>query len=203
MKKFFADFKKFISRGNIIDMAIGVIVGNAFSAIVKAFTDKIIMPLINALLSLGGDNGLESAYTFLKVVHAEDGTIDLTKSIFIDWGAFITAIINFFIIALTLFVILKVAMKSRQMFESMQAKTMKGRPTEEERKVLKERGVNPKDRKAYKKALADYRAEVVAKKAEEEEANKPLIETDIDVLKDIRELLKSQQPKTEEPKEKK
>ena len=67
MKKFFADFKKFISRGNIIDMAIGVIVGNAFSAIVKAFTDKVIMPLINALLSIGGENVLESAYTYLKV----------------------------------------------------------------------------------------------------------------------------------------
>ena len=98
MKKFFADFKKFISRGNIIDMAVGVIVGNAFSAIVKAFTDKVIMPLINALLSLGGENGLESAYTFLKTAYATDGTIDLTKSIYIDWGAFITAILNFFII---------------------------------------------------------------------------------------------------------
>ena len=192
MKKFFADFKKFISRGNIIDMAIGVIVGNAFSTIVKSFTDKIIMPLINALLSLGGDNGLESAYTFLKNVHAEDGTVDLTKSIFIDWGAFITAIINFFIIALTLFVILKVAMKSRQMIETMQAKARKGKATEEEKKALEERGVSVKDRVAYRKALQEYRDEVAAKKAEEEK-NKPLIETDIDVLKDIRELLKNQQ----------
>ena len=201
MKKFFADFKKFISRGNIIDMAIGVIVGNAFSAIVKAFTDKVIMPLINALLSLGGDNGLESAYTFLKKVYAEDGSVDLTKSIFIDWGAFITAIINFFIIALTLFVILKVAMKSRQMIESMQAKVSKGKPTEEERKVLKERGVSIKDREAYKQALKEYREEVAKKKAEEE-ANKPLIETDIDVLKDIRELLKSQKEAKEDKKSK-
>jgi large conductance mechanosensitive channel len=201
MKKFFADFKKFISRGNIIDMAIGVIVGNAFSAIVKSFTDKIIMPLINALLSLGGENGLESAYTFLKKVNAEDGTVDLTKSIFIDWGAFITAIINFFIIALTLFIILKVAMKSRQMIETMQAKARKGRATEEERKILKERGFSIKDRVAYRQALKDYRAEVIAKKAEEE-ANKPLIETDIDVLKDIRELLKAQQTTNEEKKTK-
>ena len=68
MKKFFSDFKKFIIRCNIIDMAIGFIVGNAFSAIVKAFTDKVIMPLINLLLSLGGKNGLEGAYTFLKKV---------------------------------------------------------------------------------------------------------------------------------------
>lgn len=191
MKKFFADFKKFISRGNIIDMAIGVIVGNAFSAIVKAFTDKIIMPLINALLSLGGDNGLESAYTYLKVAYAEDGSIDLTKSIFIDWGAFITAIINFFIIALTLFVILKVAMKSRQMIDSFSSKVKKGKATEEEKKVLAERGVSTKDRKAYKEALLAYRKELADKK-KEEEANKPLIETDIDVLKDIRELLKAQ-----------
>ena len=191
MKKFFADFKKFISRGNIIDMAIGVIVGNAFSAIVKAFTDKIIMPLINALLSVGGENGLESAYTYLKVAYAEDGTIDLTKSIFIDWGAFITAIINFFIIALTLFVILKVAMKSRQMIENFQVKVKKGKPTEDEKKALAERGVNAKDRKAYKEALMAYRQEVADKK-KAEEANKPLIETDIDVLKDIRALLKAQ-----------
>ena len=195
MKKFFADFKKFISRGNIIDMAIGVIVGNAFSAIVKAFTDKVIMPLINALLSSGGENGLESAYTFLKIAYAEDGTIDLTKSIFIDWGAFITAIINFFIIAFTLFIILRVAMKSRQLIENFSVKVKKGRPTKEERKVLAERGVSMKDRKAYKEALIAYRQEVLEKKRAEE-ANKPLIETDIDILKDIRTLLKSQQQPT-------
>ena len=191
MKKFFTDFKKFISRGNIIDMAIGVIVGNAFSAIVKSFTDKIIMPLINALLSLGGENGLESAYTYLKKAYTEDGSIDLTKSIFIDWGAFITAIINFFIIALTLFVILKVAMKSRQVIESLSNKASKGKATDEEKKVLAERGFSVKDRKAYKQALIAYRQELADKK-KEEEANKPLIETDIDILKDIRELLKSQ-----------
>ncbi len=202
MKKFFADFKKFISRGNIIDMAIGVIVGNAFSTIVKSFTDKIIMPLINALLSLGGDNGLESAYTFLKKVTAEDGTVDLTKSIFIDWGAFITAIINFFIIALTLFVILKVAMKSRQMIESFNAKMNKGKPTAEEKKALEEKGVNKSDKKAYKEALEAYRQEVAAKKAEEA-ANKPLIETDLDILKDIRNLLKEQQEVKTETKSKK
>ena len=98
VKQFFADFKKFITRGNIIDMAIGVIVGNAFSAIVKALTDKIIMPFINWLLALGG-SGLESAFTFLKTAYNADGTIDLTKSIYIDWGAFITAILNFLIIA--------------------------------------------------------------------------------------------------------
>ena len=50
MRKFFRDFKAFISRGNVIDMAVGVIIGGAFSAIVTALTNKILMPLINYLL---------------------------------------------------------------------------------------------------------------------------------------------------------
>lgn len=190
MKKFFADFKKFISRGNIIDMAIGVIVGNAFSAIVKAFTDKVIMPLINLLLSFGGKNGLEGAYTFLKKVYT-DGTLDLSKSIYVDWGAFITAVINFLIIALTLFVIIKVAMKSSEMFKSVQTKALAGKATAEEKKALEERGVDKKDRKAYKAALLAYRQELADKKAEEEK-NKPVPETEADVLKEIRDLLKEQ-----------
>ena len=99
MKKFFKEFKQFITRGNVLDMAIGVIIGSAFSAIVTALTNKILMPIINALLAQG-KNGLDSAYTFLVTSYAEDGTIDLAKSIYIDWGAFITAIINFLLIAM-------------------------------------------------------------------------------------------------------
>ena len=111
MKKFFADFKKFINRGNIFDMAVGVIVGAAFSTIVTVFTDKIIMPLIKIMLISIGGNGLDSAYTVLHGVYTIDATtgesiLDLTNSIYIDWGAFITAIINFILIAFTLFVIL-------------------------------------------------------------------------------------------------
>ncbi|MBQ9792288.1 MAG: large conductance mechanosensitive channel protein MscL [Clostridia bacterium] len=194
MKKFFADFKKFISRGNIIDMAVGVIVGNAFSAIVKAFTDKVIMPLINLLLSLGGENGLESAFTFLKKGYT-DGVLDLTKSIYIDWGAFITAIINFLIIALTLFVIIRVAMKSNELMAKARENIKKGQATKEEKAALKERGVDPKDKKAYKAALLAYRKEL-EEKAAEEKANEKPVETETDVLKEIRDLLKAQQEST-------
>ncbi len=169
-------------------MAVGVIVGSAFSAIVKAFTDKVIMPLINLLLSLGDENGLEGAYTFLKKGYT-DGSLDLTKSIYIDWGAFITAIINFLIIALTLFVIIKVAMKSSEMIKTAKAKATEGKATAEEKKALEERGVDKKDKKAYKKALIEYRKELADKKAEEE-ANKHAPVTEADLLKEIRELLK-------------
>lgn len=195
MKKFFSDFKAFISRGNVLDMAVGVIVGGAFNAIVTAFTNKIIMPLINLLLSIGGENGLEKAYTFLKVVRDAEGQIDLTKSIYIDWGAFITAIINFFIIAFTLFVILKVAMKSSEMFKKTVKDIEKSAPTKEEKKELKARGYDKKDRIAYKAGLLALRKEKEeAKKAEEArlEAEKAKVETDADVLRDIRDLLKAQ-----------
>lgn len=195
MKKFFNEFKQFISRGNIIDMAVGVIVGGAFNTIVTAFTNKIIMPLINLLLSVGGENGLEKAYTFLKVVRDGEGAIDLSKSIYIDWGAFITAVINFFIIAMTLFVILKVAMKSREFLQKSVADFEKAKPTKEEKKELKEKGVNLRNREEMKNALLELRKQKEElKKAEAErlEAEKQKIETDAEVLRDIRDLLKAQ-----------
>lgn len=157
MKGFFRDFKKFISRGNILDMAVGVIIGGAFSAIVTAFTNKIIMPFINWVLALivGGD-GLSSVFTFLKKAYKTvDGvtTIDLANSIYIDWGAFITAILNFLIIALVLFSILRLVMKTQGYF----TKAKKARPTKEEKKVLKAQGVNMKDYKAVVAATAELR----------------------------------------------
>ena len=152
IKQFFSDFKKFISRGNVVDMAVGVIVASAFTAIVTALTNKIIMPCINWLLSLGGA-GLESAYTFLKVVKDANGVIDLTKSIYIDWGAFITAILNFFIIAFVLFTVLRIMMDAQGLWK----KSVKERPTREEKKILKKQGVNMKDYHAVIKATAELR----------------------------------------------
>lgn len=165
IKAFFSDFKKFISRGNVVDMAIGVIVASAFTAIVTALTNGIIMPFINWLLSLGGA-GLDSAYTFLKVAYQTDAitgeptqTIDLANSIYIDWGAFITAIINFILIALVLFIVLRIMMSTQGLWK----KEFKSLPNKEEKKTLKELGINMKDRKA-----------VIAATKELREKNKPV-----------------------------
>lgn len=186
MKNFWSDFKKFISRGNIVDMAVGVIIGSAFSAIVTSLTNKIIMPLINLLLSLGGTNGLEKAYTFLKKVYDNDGQVDLTKSIYIDWGAFITAVINFILIALVLFIIIKVMMKSREMIHSVKIKRL----TKEQKQKLKERGINIKDKEAVKTAIEQLNEEQKIK--EEEEAKKNKVVTDVELLTEIKDLLKAQ-----------
>lgn len=151
MKKFFKDFKAFISRGNVLDLAVGVIIGGAFSAIITALTNGILMPLINALLA-GKGNGLESAYTFLKRGYT-DGVLDLTKSIYIDWGAFITAILNFILIALVLFLIVKAMMSAKGYAEKRKGEM----PTKEERTALKAQGINMKDRKAVVAATAELR----------------------------------------------
>lgn len=114
MKKLFNEFKAFISRGNILDMAVGVIIGSAFTAIVTALTDGILKPLINGVIFLiNGGSESEEIYTFLHKAYS-DGTLDLSNSIYIDWGAFISAIINFLLIAITIFAIIKIINKVRE-----------------------------------------------------------------------------------------
>ncbi len=118
---FLADFKKFITRGNVLDMAVGVIVGGAFTAIINALSNNILKPVINFLLALiMGKDSLSEIYTFLgDPVYVKDASgaltteIDLKNSIYIDWGAFINAIINFLLIALTLFTIVRIINKVR------------------------------------------------------------------------------------------
>ena len=91
---FFAEFKEFVMRGNVMDMAIGVIIGTAFAAIVTALTDDFINPLIN------GIGGAEVG-----------GTIKIYGGQVIKYGDFITAVINFLIMALVLFIMLKAVNK--------------------------------------------------------------------------------------------
>ncbi len=135
-KGFWKEFKEFISRGNILDMAIGVIIGGAFTAIVTALCDNILRPLINGFLALIlGKESLSEIYTFIRTAKLEDGTIDLANSIYIDWGAFINAVINFILIAIVLFVIMKVIMKlsaiKQQAKESIEAAAEKRRAEKE------------------------------------------------------------------------
>ena len=91
---FFAEFKEFVMRGNVMDMAIGVIIGGAFAGIVTALTDDFINPLIN------GIGGAEVGGTF-KIYGGQ----------VIKYGDFITAVINFLIMALILFIMLKAVNK--------------------------------------------------------------------------------------------
>ena len=94
MKNFVKEFKEFILRGNVMDMAIGVIIGAAFGNIVTALTENVINPLIN------GIGGAEVG-----------GQIKIYGGQYINYGAFLTAIINFVIMAFVLFLLLKAVNK--------------------------------------------------------------------------------------------
>ena len=87
MKKFISEFKKFIMRGNVIDMAVGVIVGSSFTAIVNGMSNFILKPIINWILALiFGANSLSEVFTMLKPAYDADGALDLANSIYINWG---------------------------------------------------------------------------------------------------------------------
>ncbi len=95
MKSFMKEFKEFISKGNVMDMAVGIIIGGAFTAIVTSLVDDVIMPIIS-LLTGGFD------FSALCIVLGEgEGAATL------NYGAFIAAIINFLIIAVVIFCLIK------------------------------------------------------------------------------------------------
>ena len=197
MKKFFQEFKKFITRGNIVDMAVGVIVGSSFTAIVNGLSNFILKPLINALLSLIlGGGALDKVYTYLVTAYDVNGEIDLTKSIYIDWGSFINSVINFFIVAFVLFSIVKIINKVREGGKKLEADARNDRPSKEDRKEMKKRGIKFSDADA----VADFyeekaQREASAKAAAEEKARleKEANPSTEDLLKEIRDLLKNKE----------
>ena len=91
MKKFFAEFKEFISRGNVVDLAVGMIIGSAFTAIVKSLVENIVTPLIGVLLGGLDFSGLN--FTIGNAV--------------IEIGLFVNAVITFLLTALVLFCVVK------------------------------------------------------------------------------------------------
>jgi len=168
MKKFFEEFKKFIMRGNVVDMAVGVIVGSSFTAVVNGMSNFILKPIINWLLTLiFGANSLSEVFTMLKPAYDAEGALDLANSIYIDWGAFINAIINFFIVALVLFSIVKLINKLRDMQNKLDEHIKKETLSKEEKKELRARGIKLRNKAAVKAYLAE-KEKAAAEKAEAE-----------------------------------
>lgn len=176
---FWAEFKKFITRGNVVDMSVGVIVGGAFTAIVNGMSNYILKPIVNWMLALVfGADSLSGIYTYLKVVNKDvldeagkviGQEIDLAQSIYLDWGSLINAILNFFITALVLFTIVKFINKLRE----EQSELGKKKLSREQIKELRANGIKLTDKEAVaayfaeKKRLADEAAAAEAAAAAE------------------------------------
>ena len=207
IKNFFAEFKTFIMRGNVLDMAVGVIVGGAFTGIVNGLSNFILKPLINWLIAaILGKDGLSGAITMLSPSYvtneAGESVLDLATSIYIDWGSFISAIINFLIIAFVLFVIVRAMNNIAKARERM----IDGLDLDEKKEILQ---IRYEQKVSRKKAMEIYEArveemkakkvaeEAAAKAKAEEEAAKAAAEAEAKatantkLLEEIRDILKS------------
>lgn len=104
-KGFGAEFKKFIMRGNVIDLAVGVIVGGAFQAIVKSLVDDVVMPVISL-----ATKGIDFANWFVALDGKEYATLEAAQeagAAVLSYGNFISAILNFLIMAFVVFLLVK------------------------------------------------------------------------------------------------
>lgn len=193
MKKIFAEFKKFITRGNVVDLAVGVIIGGAFTGIVNGLSNYILKPLINWVLVLCiGKDGLSGAITMLSPAYTTDASgklvEDLPNSIYIDWGSFISAIINFFIIAIVLFAIVKTLNTVK---ETSEKATLTAQERTRERKLAKLIKKNEKLKKKGKPEIA-IPAELLPPVPEEEPEPEPEpVDPTVELLTEIRDLLKT------------
>ncbi len=105
---FLSDFKKFAMKGNVIDMAVGVIIGGAFGKIVTSIVNDIIMPPIGLLV--GGMNFKDLKFVMKPEVLAADGTVE-TAAVTLNYGNFLQQTIDFLIIAFSIFMIIRLISK--------------------------------------------------------------------------------------------
>ncbi len=128
MKKgFFAEFKEFMMRGNVMDMAIGVVIATAFGAITKALVDKIIMPLVGLLI--GGIDLAKWDIMLKPEVLDETGAV-VKEAVVLGIGSFLVTIIDFIIIAFVIFLVVKAINKAKAIAEAKKKKEEE--PAEEE-----------------------------------------------------------------------
>lgn len=190
MKNFFKDFKKFITRGNVIDMAIGVVIGSAFSAITTSLVNDIIMPPLGFLIG-----GVDFKDLNVVIKPAEmDGSTVIKEAVTWNYGSFIQAIINFLLIAFVLFLFLKLFMsvsnairagvndmklvdKNAKKEEKARMRA-EGKSKKEISARMKEMKLEAKNRKKEEISLANTRKNIISDGTEEN-----------NVLLDIRNLL--------------
>ena len=127
MKKFFDEFKTFISKGNVMDMAIGVIVGGAFGAITSSLVADVVTPLLAVLFKSPNPDALNIT---LRAADEAAGT----EAVVLGLGTFIGAVINFLVIALVLFSVIKAMNKAKELAE----KALKKQKEEEEAAAAEE-----------------------------------------------------------------
>lgn len=201
MKKFFKEFKEFISKGNVFDMAVGLIIATAFNKIVSSMVNDILMPLITWA------TGAASLADLSIPLRWE--MIDGVKVVTLRWayGNFLQTVIDFFIIAMSVFLMVKVVNASRKKLKEMEdvIVAQSRKEVRAERKALKIKA--KQENRPFKEVLKEYeeqkakeqaelKAKLEAEKAEKEAEEKRNNPSEQDLLKEIRDLLKQQAQQT-------
>ena len=198
MKNFFTEFKKFITRGNVVDMAIGVAVAGAFTKIVNAFTNGFVSPLVGVLTN--GASLSDMKWIVREAVPAQEAVLDEAGNIVTEavpavtevaflWGNFVQTILDFLIIAFILFTVMKV-------FNTLSAKVKEAaedlRLSDEEKAAIEAGKKAEAEKKAAEEAAAKKAAEEAAAKAEaEKQRAKEISENTEKLLAEIRDILKN------------
>ena len=174
---FFQAFKKFITKGNVLDMAVGVVVGGSFSKIVNGLVNFIINPFVGIFIKGGTLDSIKTVIT--PEVLNEAGEVE-TAEVAILWGTWLQTILDFFIVAICVFTMVRVIVKLRDALEH------------EKHKAEEAKAAAAAAKAAEEKALADA---AEAEKAAELEAQKAEFKASImaqeTLLAEIRDLLKN------------
>jgi len=143
MKNFIKEFKEFAMRGNVVDMAVGVIIGAAFGKIVTSLVNDIIMPLIG--VATGGMNFTDYKWVIQKAVM--DGQEVLTPEVTVNWGACVQTIVDFLIVAFCIFMMIKFINNVRKKMEKPkeEAAPAPAAPSKEEELLAEIRDLLKKD----------------------------------------------------------
>lgn len=196
MRKLFDEFKKFINRGSVMDLAVGMIIGSAFTAIINSLVNSILKPLINWIPGTDNTGALQTVLR--EAVTDADGNI-VTEALILDWGAVISAIITFFCTAIVLFLIVKAFNKLKDAGSKIKDE-IKSVVIKDE--ALSDSGIATDAATANAKAAAEVAAADTADTAKSadttttEKERQSSTETTEKLLKEIVELLKAEKQKS-------
>lgn len=185
-KKFWAEFKTFISKGSVVDLAVALVIGTAFNKIVSQLVDSFITPLIGIVL--GGFSLNDWKWVYKEAVLDADGAV-LEAEIAFTYGTFLQAVIDFLIIAFTVFVVVKLYTRVKKHIEEEAKKLSEAlNPEEVAAREKAEREAKEKEELA-KKLEAERLAEIERLKHEKEEAQREYFLKQQELLTQIRDAL--------------
>ena len=161
MKRFMGEFKKFITRGNVIDMAVGVVIGGSFGKIVTGLVNYIINPFVGIFVKNGSLDSLRTViHPAVEEVIDEAGNVvtAATAEVAILWGTWLQTVIDFLITALCIFIVIHTISRIRERFEADKIAAEAKAKKEAEEKAKEEAAAEAARQEAFKNSILQQEA---------------------------------------------